>query len=146
MSEVGRLSIAQKLKLLPNGSDTLELEISDDEYLEDGNYRAFASCRQPNQRAEMLDLVTKNGDHESFSYSHLYRTRYIAENGIVLQFSDHLVRIQGRALRDGYRRILGRQVIQVTEADAPTARAAGDKEPIVTGIKIDKYHPELPDA
>ena len=145
MAEIERLSLAQKLSLLPKGYDATDPEISDEEYVEDGNYRAFALCRQINQRAEMLDLMFKNGQHESFSYSHLYRTKFDTEKGILLQFSDHLVKIEGRSLRDGYRRILHRRVLQITEADAPTMQLVGDKESVVIKISVEIFHPELVD-
>ncbi len=144
MADIERISLAQKLNLLPKGYAPDDPEIQE-ENLDDGHYRAFAVCRQSNLRAEMLDLFFKNGQHESFSYSHLYRVKFDGEKGILLQFSDHLVKIEGRALREGYRRILHRRVLQVAEADSPTAHLVAEKETVVLKISVEKFHPELVD-
>ena len=141
-----RLTVAQKLNLLPrtyHEAESLELL---DEISDDAEYKAFINGKQPSQRAEMLDLVFKDGRHESFSYSHLYRSRFSPHDGIYLQFSEHVVVIKGVQLRLGYRRILGRKVIQVTEADSPTVRLADAGEAVVTSIKVEIYQPEPVDG
>lgn len=134
MAETERQSLAQKFNLHPIASDAQDLASEELEFEEDAEYQAFAISKQANQRAEMLDLVFKDGRRKSFSYSHLYRAEYDPQNGIELHFSDHVVRVQGLRLLDGYRRLLSYRVIKIEQADSPTVRLLEQHGVVVTEL------------
>jgi hypothetical protein len=135
-----KLSLAEKLKLASvNDSNYLEPE---DDLFEGEEYMAFLLCRGSARRAETLNLAYKNGVQEGLAFSHLYRIRFDPSRGIEIEFSDHEVIITGIRLLDGYRRILSHRVLQVTEADQPTATLLMPTDkPIVTEIKVRRREP-----
>ena len=142
MAETERQSLAHRFNLLPGDKEDAE-HLDDEETENEAEYRAFAVSKQTNQRAEMLDIVFKDGRRKGFSYSHLYRTEYDPKDGIELHFSDHIVRIQGIRLLSGYRRILTYRVIKIEQADAPTAKLVGRDGVVVTELGISRVVPEI---
>ena len=108
----------------------------EDEY-DTREYEAFVICRGQSRRAETLNLSFKNGQQEALAYSHFYRARMETPSDMVVEFSDHEVRISGLRLMEGYRRILGHRVLQVSEADTPTAQLTMPTDrPLVTSIEV----------
>lgn len=137
MADIERQSLAQKFNVHPIARNTHEPAEDDELDLEEETeYIAFAVNKQANQRAEMLDIVFKDGCRKAFSYSHLYRIDYDPQDGIELHFSEHIVRVQGMRLLRGYRRLLTYRVIKIEQADGPTSKLAANDEAIVTDLAI----------
>lgn len=107
-----------------------------DEFDGESEYRAFAASRNPRRVETMLDLVFRSGAHESLSYAHLYQISFDPSNGLLLNFTDHLVTIQGHRLLDLYRYLKNHRVTYICEADLPTAKLVGESEAVVNEISI----------
>lgn len=143
MADTERQSLAQKFNLHPVARDTQDLVDEDElELEEETEYTAFAVNKQANQRAEMLDIVFKDGSRRAFSYSHLYRIEYDPQDGIELHFSEHTVHVQGIRLLKGYRRLLTYRVIKIEQADGPTTKLLRDDGVVVTELEISKVESE----
>ncbi|GAB5405700.1 MAG: hypothetical protein Aurels2KO_39310 [Aureliella sp.] len=127
-------TLAEKFKLLPGQAAALD----DDELFDEEGYVAFVKSRQASLRAEMLDLVFKNGKRRSFAYSHLYEVEFEPSDGIIrLSFSEHVVEIKGSTMLEGYRRLLLHRIVQITEADEPTwLLCREDQQPCIVQINI----------
>jgi len=133
MADSDRLSLAQKFNL--HSRETVDVDLVDDE-VEDDEYRAFAVSPQANQRAEMIDIVSRDGKRQAFAYSHLYRVLFDPETGIELRFSEHHVFLQGLRLLSGYKRLQRQRVERVVEADSVTAKLYGREGTVITGVEI----------
>jgi len=133
-------SLADKLNAAKDPSDVNAFDEFDAELADDnGAYRAFIVCRST-RRSEMLNLRLKNQIQRSFDYSHLYKLNLLPEvKSIVMEFSEHTVTISGLRLENCYQRLWSRRVLQITEADTPTAKLMmhENKEPVVTHITIE---------
>ncbi len=143
MAEIERLSLAQKFNLHPGDREQAEIVDPHEDDVEDAEYKAFAVSPQANQRAEMLDLVFKNGKRRGFEYSHLYDITFDPDTGIELHFSEHTVRIQGLRLLAGYKRLLGHRVIRIVEADSSTVRLLARDGTVVTSVSVRLLQPEV---
>ena len=142
MADAEQLSLAKKYNLLPTGNQADVNVVSHDDLLEFDDYRAFVVNPQPMHREEMLNLLFKGGIQRSFSYTHLYSASLDPEIGIAILFSDHIVNIRGLRLLKGYHRVLDRRLVQVAEADVPTARLAKSRDSVVTEMSICDVTPE----
>ncbi len=116
-------------------------EAWDDE--ERGDYRAFVVSRMRGVPA--IEFRFKSGDSEIFAYSHLYRISFVASGGLALTFSDDVVEVMGVRLGELKKHLLRQQVIRICEADAPTAKLAGDDEAVVTAMRVVGRNEELVD-
>lgn len=138
MSE-SNLTLADKLNRARDGSADHSAIDVECEFPDDDVYRAFWVLRQPMGRAEMLNFRFKTQRERSFDYSHLYGIEFLpAEGKIRLVFSDHDVTVSGSKLKDGYRHVLLHRVLQMTEADTPTAKLLihEGSEAVITEIQI----------
>jgi hypothetical protein len=113
------------------------LDELEDDYDPDGEYRAFSASRLGLRSEVMLDLVFRTGKHESLSYAHLYCLSYDPTDGIVMQFTDHVVSIRGHKLKDLYRYLRSHRVIFICEADSPTSKLLATNEAIVNAIAVE---------
>ncbi|MFK7735152.1 MAG: hypothetical protein AB8B50_03935 [Pirellulaceae bacterium] len=127
-------TLAEKFKLLPEQAAASD----DDELFDEEGYVAFVKSRQASLRAEMLDLVFKNGNRRSFAYSHLYEVEFEPSDGVIrLSFSEHIVELKGSTMLEGYRRLLLHRIVQVTEGDEPTQLLCAEaKQPYVSEISV----------
>ncbi|MCD0458134.1 hypothetical protein [Roseiconus lacunae] len=125
------VSILERLN--PSFSDSAEdLDTHD----EGQGYRAFGFNRRSINAEPMIDFITSQGVHEPLAYSHLYRIHFDPSDGIMIEFTDHVVTIQGRALREGFQKLFFHRVVFVAEADRPTAAIVPESDPVVTSLTI----------
>lgn len=102
---------------------------------EGGEYRPYIVSRQAGRPSLMLGLSFRNGGFSSLSYSHLYQ---VSLNGdqIELVFTEHRVEVKGIRLRELYRRLQQQRVLEIMEADRPTAELSGEIACIVLNLRI----------
>ncbi len=136
MPETKPRSVVEKLNLLPTVNQQVDISDEEEDFEDPDHYQAFVPVRQPNRRAEMLELVFKNGRRESFTYSHLYRAIYDPDIGIILYFSEHTVTIRGLRLLSGHRRLLIHRIASVYEADSCAQQLAEPDHPVIQSVSI----------
>tara|TARA_R110002049_G_scaffold4601_1_gene31710 strand:+ start:109045 stop:109491 length:447 start_codon:yes stop_codon:yes gene_type:complete len=56
--------------------------------------------------------------------------------GITLEFTEHVITIRGRGLREGYQKLAVQRVVFIAEADQATALLVPEKEPVITSMSI----------
>lgn len=118
------------------------LDAEQDEYTPDGEYRAFGVLRQNIGAAATIDFISRQGNHQSFAYTHLYQTTFDPSNAIELYFTEHTVAIRGHRLHELYRRLLTHRVTFVCEADSASAQLQRD-QPVVVACVIAPRQVEL---
>lgn len=129
--------------IAPTPSEPAAVEDAD-EYTGDGDYRPFGFTRRAIGGETMLELVLRNGDSESFAYTHLYRTSFNPSEGISLYFTDHVAEIFGERLKELYRHLRSHRVTFICEADAPTYKTVSfQSEPVIRSIVIRRIDPRL---
>lgn len=119
---------------LDRKADFSEAEV--DVYRESDDYRAFGFNRKSVNSDPMINLVDSRGVQEALAYGHLYRLRFDPSEGITLEFTEHVVTIRGRGLREGYQRLAMQRVVFIAEADRATAVLVPEKEPVITSLII----------
>lgn len=134
-------SLAEKFHAIPIDDvddETLDFE---EELTDDSVYRAYVISRQANRRPEMLNFKFRDGREQAFDYSHLYHVDYSpADRKMTLGFSDHEVKLTGLKLGKLHQRLQSRRILQIAEADSPTARLMlhENKMTVVTEMVIEK--------
>ncbi len=143
MEDTKPRSVVEKLKLLPTVTSESDYIEDDEDYEDPEHYQAFVSTRQPTRRAEMLELVFKDGKRESFAYSHLYRISYAPETGIILHFSEHTVTVRGLRLLPGLRRLQNYRIACIYEANSRSILLSEPSDAVVDSVVIELQKIEI---
>ncbi len=123
----------------PNESTSILERFSNSEpdetlYQSEGDYKAFGISRH----AISLNCITRDGNQTGISWSLYSDARYDPAQGIVVEFSHKVVKIQGGQLLSLYQYILGNRVTFVAEADRATKKLnSQDQEPVVASLKVE---------
>lgn len=78
-------------------------------------YQAFSMLSSESAHEIMLDLRFKSGDRQALAYAYLSSVRLDRSEGLVLEFPNQRVRIQGRNLAALYDAIRAHRAAYVTE-------------------------------
>ena len=125
-------TITQSLGLGPQANDP-EIDIYDP----DGEYKPYGKSWQAWGGEPIVDLITCDGNQQGFVYSHLYRVGFDPAKGITLEFTNHLVTIQGNRMNQLYRFLTMQRVVYVAEADEATAKLLEElQKPFVNSILV----------
>lgn len=114
-----------------------------DVYDAEGPYQAFGISRRAFGGEPLIDFVSRSGNHHALTYSHLYDITFDPSSGIELQFTDHVVSLKGRCLKEGYGQLLRQRVVWLSEAPATAERSAVPGEAVITEITIKPKHERL---
>ena len=110
----------------------------DDHFDEDGDCRAFGASRKQWGGDPMVDFITRDGNHQTFNYSHMYRVTFNPSEGLIVEFTNHVVTIVGKQLRDMHRFFTAHRIVFVCEADDATQKLMQtNDEPVVTKLTIE---------
>ncbi|MCA9178420.1 MAG: hypothetical protein KDB14_28360 [Planctomycetales bacterium] len=120
------------------GLDAAEVDV----YREGSPYQPFGISRRAWGGEPFVDFISKTGDHHAIAYTHLYDIAFNPSAGIVLQFSDHFVRIAGIGLADVYAQLLRQRVVFICEADHAAASIAEQGQTTVTRLSIEARAPQ----
>lgn len=103
-------------------------------------YKALVQPATFHDAVPMLELRLASGDRVAFSYALLSEVAFDPSAGsVAIAFTTGTtVAIRGRHLLPVFAAIASHQAVSVWEADPPTAELAGQGEPVVTDISIDK--------
>jgi hypothetical protein len=108
-------------------------------YQSDGDYKAFGISRQ----AVSLNCISRDGNQVGISWSLYSDARYDPAEGVVIEFSHKVVKIQGHNLLSLYQYVLGNRVTFVAEADRPTEKMSSlDSESVVSKLNVNDRSPE----
>lgn len=107
-----------------------------DVYDEEGPYQAFGVSRRAFGGESLIDFITRDGNHHALTYSHLYDITFNPSTGIEISFSDHVVTLKGRCLKQGYEQLLRQRIVWISEAIESQGRLLGDGQPVVSEIRI----------
>lgn len=112
-----------------------------DIYEDNGEYKAFGKTRKPWGGEPMLDFISRDGNHVSFTYSHLYSVSFNPSKGISIEFTNHSVSVEGRGLREIYQYLGMQRIVYIAEADRPTAMQLQSQQvPVVNNLSITERH------
>ena len=113
---------------------------SDVDVFEQGQqYRAVGISRKGFGGEPMIDFISREGNHQCFGYSYLYRIGFDPSEGLTLEYTNHIITIEGRRLADKLRFFNAHRVIFVVEADDATIRLMDkSEEAVVTAVRIEK--------
>ena len=110
-----------------------------DVYQEDGTYRAFGITRKAWGGEPMIDFITRDGNHQTLSYSHLYRMTFDPSKSITIEFTNHRVTIEGMQVHDLHRYLSVHRVLFVCEADDATRRLTrSGEDPVITKLAVEE--------
>ncbi len=133
MSETESQSILERM-----GLGQLPQEPEGEAWPDDGVYRAFGISRKAWGGEPMIDFISSDGNHQCFSYSHIYRIAFDPSDSIKICFTDHQVTIRGEQLHDLYRYLLMHRVVFVADADAATQGLIDSNEALVTELVFEE--------
>ncbi|GAB5515196.1 hypothetical protein [Rhodopirellula baltica] len=122
------------LSRVNRSKDTIDDDL--DVYADSDDYRAFGYSRKPVSSDPMINFIDSTGTQTAFAYGHLYQTKYDPSEGIVIEFTEHVVSIRGRRLGEAFAKLVSQRVVFVAEADRPTAVLVPDDLPVVTRLEI----------
>lgn len=97
--------------------------------------RAFGVGRGRRQPF-MLDVRTVDKQRLALSYSHLTKAAFDPSGVIVLEFSSHIIRIEGRNLQPVYENLLLQNVMYLQEENAELEQQTNDAETFISNIEI----------
>ena len=97
-------------------------------YDESGDYLAFGVSRKAWGGEPMVDFISRDGNHQTFNYSHMYRVSFDPSKGLTVEFTNHVVMIDGQQLRDMHRFFVSHRVLFVCEADDATVKLSMHKD------------------
>ncbi len=104
-------------------------------YQSDGDYKAYSVSRH----AVSLNCILRSGNQIGISWSLYSDARYDPSEGIVIEFSHKLVKIQGSYLLTLYQYILGNRITFIAEADHATEMLKLDEqEPVISKLIVEK--------
>lgn len=101
-------------------------------YQADGDYKAFGISRQ----AVSLNCITRDGNQIGISWSLYSDARYDPAEGIAIEFSHKVVKIQGNNLLQLYQYVLGNRVTFVAEADRATEKLGSQEDEAIVAKLI----------
>lgn len=97
--------------------------------------RAFGIGRGRRQPF-MLDVRTVDKQRLALSYSHFTKAAFDPSGVIVLEFSSHIVRIEGRNLQPVYENLVLQNVIYLQEENAEIEQQIDGEETFISSIEI----------
>ena len=110
-------------------------EVTETEEKELVERRAFGIGRGRRQPF-MLDVRKVDKQRLALSYSHLTKAAFDPSGVIVLEFSSHIVRIEGRHLQQVYENLLLQNVIYLQEENAEIEQQIPVEETFISNIEI----------
>ncbi|MEM9409649.1 MAG: hypothetical protein AAGA30_00960 [Planctomycetota bacterium] len=84
------------------------------------DYNAFGVSRKAWGTEPMIDFITKDGNHHSFAYSHMYFISMDPSSSITIDFTSHSIVVSGTGLREIYRELFRNRVTFIAQADLST--------------------------
>ncbi|MGL5095331.1 MAG: hypothetical protein ACRDD1_07065 [Planctomycetia bacterium] len=112
-------------------------DVETEEAGEDDGYRAFAvgpSSRPP----MMLEFRRRNGDRFALGYGYLIRVDFNPSRGVVLEFTDGRVEVEGRRLEPLFHAVVGQRASRIVEIDEWQAEALPSGETVVTALREER--------
>lgn len=120
------------LPVQPRGENADDTESGENDVVERRAFGIGRGRRQP----FMLDVRKKDLQRLALSYSHLTKAAFDPSGVIVLEFSAHLVRIEGRILQPVYENLLLQNVIYLQEENAEIEQHIPKNETFISKIEI----------
>lgn len=114
---------------------------------EEAEYQAFAYgrvCRKPEL---MIEFRKADGSRLALPYIELREIETSdPEAGFRLLIAQRKITVEGSRLEACYRFLKQNRIAELIEADRPTAMSAGDHEPIITSLRVQKARESTPAA
>lgn len=123
---------SEKVLPLQRQPETETTETGENELVERRAFGIGRGRRQP----FMLDIRTVDKQRLGLSYSHLTKAAFDPSGVIVLEFSSHIVRIEGRNLQWVYENLLLQNVIYLQEENAEIEQQIDGAETFISNIEI----------
>ena len=134
-------TLAEKYDIDQPGKKEADADFALDDRPKD--YKAFSLDMQLRPSNALIDFWMADGDQHAIAYNHLYDVQWQRSDGLLLNFSDHRLTINGHRLDRLYRGLKRHRVIFIWAATEQEARLAGEEAELVTDISIQPRHPSI---